>query len=84
MNPKPMQPGLKGSYPGFNLFSDKASLKNKHLCKISVSNYIWFLNYVKLKFDGDIVLIVLIVGNLFNNPVLFKTVEKLFYLNKGI
>ena len=28
------------------------SHKNKHLCKISFSNDIWFLSYVKLKFYG--------------------------------
>ena len=40
--------GLKEPYLGSNLFLDKASHENKHLCKILFAVGICFLNYVKL------------------------------------
>ena len=90
-----LQKQVRRPFLGSNLFPDKTSHKNKHLCKTLFSNDIFiselcqakvlmvFAHYLlpkenELVFDNFIA--VAIVDNHFDNPVLFKNVEKVFLL----
>lgn len=84
---------FKGPYLGSNLLSSKVSHQKKRLCKILFSNDIGFLSYVKLKFRWCLYatscrrrtnepfshfLAATKADNLFDDPVLFKNVQKIF------
>ena len=82
---------------GSIFFANKTSHKNKHLCKISFSNDIWFYNYGQTKSLMVFVHYLLsweneeiffnniftakIVKNLFENHILFENVEKKFLID---